>query len=238
MSQMMTRVFVKREGARAWPARERTTEDGTKEIIRFPTKDPVDAAGKLVFRDGQFCKLDGDVDKFIEKEAGERLWEKMTGEDVSGQMAGNSIWQGNSPKYYQNIMLDDVINLLFDFDDLAPDMKSAQQQETRIREWFMDTVREKLGIDSAEATDLVAISSCTRPDPSSIEKKQKAVKLVSSCDKTSTHGDGVAYNAAVKEVEAELPWKVSLHITVNGYVCNYKQMKEYAPFKASEQVYC
>ena len=99
MSQMMTRVFVKRGGAKVWPTRERKLEDGTKEPIMFPTKDPVDAAGKLVFRDGQFCKLDADVDKFIEKKAGERLWKQMTGEDVSGQMGDNFIWQGNSPKY-------------------------------------------------------------------------------------------------------------------------------------------
>ena len=67
--------------------------------------------------------------------------------------------------------MDDVINLVFGFDDCAPNQQTALIQQQKIIDWFRLTVMEKLTLTAAEADKLIDISHCTRPDLKSIEAR-------------------------------------------------------------------
>ena len=131
MSQMATRVFVKRSRTKVatkdrWPERQKGPKDA-KVLIELPTTTP--KIGVAHSSAGQFGVEDAEVLKSIQKKEGRKLWKDLGHGVASGDFVdfeGAPVYEGTSFKYYQNILMDDVINLVFDFDDCAPNQQTAQ----------------------------------------------------------------------------------------------------------------
>ena len=163
-----TRVFVKRtkpagQAKDRWPSRE-TGKKGEKVLIELPTTRPVGSSAV-----GQLCD-DAEVLKFIHQKEARVLWKQLGMPAAEGSFVENGdelIYDGTSFKFFQNILLEDVINLVFDFDDKAPNHQAAMTQQQQIIDWFKETVMEKLELTADKADELIAISHCTRPDSKS-----------------------------------------------------------------------
>ena len=232
---MVTRVFVKRARTKGatkdrWPERQKGPKDA-RVLIELPTTTPKIGGNSA----GQFCEDDAEVLKFIQKKDARRLWKDLGHGVASGEFVdyeGAPVFEGVSFKFYQNILMDDVINLVFDFDDCAPNQQTAQIQQQKIIDWFKLTVMEKLKLSATEADKLIAISHCTRPDPKSIQARAEAQEHIEVCDAhgplgTTEWNTVEIYEQSQAKLEMDMPWKVSLHVIVNGYVCLFKDQKLY-----------
>ena len=166
-----TRVFVKRTKTKAakkdrWPVRETGKKD-EKKLVELPTTRPAGSSAV-----GQLCLDDAEALKFIHQKEGRVLWKELGMGVAEGSFVENGdelIFDGTSFKFYQNILKEDVVNLVFDFDDTAPNHQAAMTQQQNIIDWFKQTVMEKLKLTAAKADELIAISHCTRPDPKSYQ---------------------------------------------------------------------
>jgi hypothetical protein len=103
-------------------------------------------------RNGQLCRTGKELEKFVNKDLAGR-----TSAQLNNKPNGTV-----TPKFYQNILREDVVNLLIDLDDTAPDKATAEAQQSRMIEWITGLAMKKLSLDKSQV-DLIAISQNTRP---------------------------------------------------------------------------